>query len=101
MKIAMLLMTAALLSMGAWLHADDDTLMELPDREPAAVNNEVGHLIPKRTYPGGADEDDLQVQDQLPEAQLKVSARDIQHQVYKELYKKEMQEQQQNESDDQ
>jgi len=44
----------------------------------------------KRTYPGGADEEDLKVQTSLPEAALRTDARGIQKEVYKALYNQEL-----------
>jgi hypothetical protein len=61
------------------------------DRDPAAIKTYAG----KRTYPGGGDEEDLQVQARIPEATLKTDARSVQREVYKSLYKQEMKEERQ------
>lgn len=44
----------------------------------------------KRTYPGGADEEDLKVLTSLPEAVVRTDARGIQKEVYKALYNQEL-----------
>jgi hypothetical protein len=62
------------------------------NRDPAAVPRS---YVGKRTYPGGMDEEDLQVQAQLPEAALKTDAHTVQRDVYKSLYKQEMKEERQ------
>ncbi len=56
------------------------------DRDPA------GSLIPptKRNYPGGADEEDLRVLSEVPEAVLYTDTRSIQKEVYKALYNQEL-----------
>ena len=73
----------------------DEPLMEVPDRDPAMVRApEPENSAVKSTYPGAADEEELQVQSQLPEAPLKVDARTMQREVYHELYKQEMKEDQ-------
>ena len=65
---------------------------EMPemDRDPANL------IIPassvKRTYPGGADEEDLRVLASLPEAAQRTDARGIQKEVYKSLYNQELKE---------
>lgn len=56
-------------------------------REPAAIPST---LNSKRNYPGGADEEDLRVQNYLPEAGLKTDARSVQREVYKALYNQEL-----------
>lgn len=56
------------------------------DRDPAAVRTNAG----KRTYPGGADDEDLRVQNQIPEAAVRVDARSLQKEVYKKLYREDM-----------
>ncbi len=61
------------------------------DRDPAFVKVYSG----KRTYPGGGDEEDLQVQTKIPEAALKTDSRTVQRDVYKELYNQEMKEERQ------
>lgn len=67
----------------------DDELIDGSDREPAAV---APINVNKRTYPGGQDEEDLQVQGHLPSAGLKTNARGLQRGVYKNLYNQEMKE---------
>ena len=57
------------------------------DRDPAAIQRS---STAKRTYPGGADEEDLRVQARLPEAVQKGEARSIQKDVYKTLFNKEL-----------
>ncbi len=59
------------------------------DREPSAV---IAPSATKRLYPGGADEEDLQVQARLPEALIKTDARTLQRDVYRGLFKQEMKE---------
>ncbi len=44
----------------------------------------------KRTYPGGADEEDLKVQAHLPEAVQKTDSQVVTKEVYKTLYNEEM-----------
>ena len=41
-------------------------------------------------YPGGVDEEDLQVQKRLPDAELKTDFRTVQRGVYKTLYNQEL-----------
>jgi hypothetical protein len=57
------------------------------DRDPAAVNLTSAS---RRTYAGGVDEEDLQVQPRLPEATLKADYRSIQKGVYKQLFNQEL-----------
>jgi hypothetical protein len=57
------------------------------DRDPAAIPSSL-----HRTYPGGADEEDLKVTATLPEAPLKTDARSLQKEVYKALYKQDLKE---------
>lgn len=70
----------------------DDELIDTSDRDPAAVTVPG---VSKRLYPGGADEEDLVVQNHLPEAGLKTDARSLQRGVYKTLYNQEMKEERQ------
>lgn len=58
------------------------------ERDPAAVN------VPsrRRNYPGGADEEDLRVQVNLPQAESKVDSRLLQRDVYKQLFNQELKE---------
>ena len=76
---------AALILFGWFAVAED--IYEV-DRDPASL------ILPtssaKRTYPGGADEEDLKVQTALPEAALRTDARGIQKEVYKTLYNQEL-----------
>ena len=67
----------------------EDELIDPNDREPAAISPNISS---KRTYPGGADEEDLTVQSRLPEAGLKTDARSLQRGVYRALYNQEMKE---------
>ncbi|NJM10426.1 MAG: hypothetical protein HC883_06140 [Bdellovibrionaceae bacterium] len=88
MKKLILALGLITFSFTAWTAAAEDFLSEpSPEREPAAVTNA---LSPKRTYPGGADEEDLRVQTALPEAALRTDARSIQREVYKALYNQEL-----------
>lgn len=83
------------LTLPAW--AQDEFLSEEPlpvemgefdmGRDPAAVPST---LNTKRTYPGGADEEDLRVLPALPEAAMKSDARSVQREVYKALYNQEL-----------
>ncbi len=65
---------------------------ELPemDRDPANIILPTASV--KRTYPGGADEEDLRVLTTLPEAALRTDARGIQKEVFKSLYNQELKE---------
>lgn len=56
------------------------------ERGPASV----APISIQRPYPGGADEEDLRVQSSLPEAKLKVDARSVQREVFKQLYNQEL-----------
>lgn len=56
------------------------------EREPSSVMTPAG----RRAYPGGSDEEDLRVQAQLPEAQVKLDTRTLQREVYKNLYNQEL-----------
>lgn len=58
-----------------------------PEREPAALPSS---LNIKRSYPGGADEEDLQVQTAIPEAAMHTDARSLQREVFKALFNKEL-----------
>lgn len=69
MKKTSLFIVAGLICFGFFAHAEDE------DREPAAVPADPSTQAPsveerarvkKRLYPGGRDEDSLQVQAQLP-----------------------------------
>ncbi len=59
---------------------------ESVDRDPAAIPPRPT----KRGYLGGADEDDLRVQNQIPEALVRTDARTLQREVYKNLYNQEL-----------
>lgn len=50
---------------------------------------EDGDRARRRAYAGGADEEDLKVQDGLALATRKIDAKTIQQQVFKSLYSKE------------
>ena len=80
-----------LIAGGAAVAEDAIDLSGEADRDPAAVKVYSG----KRTYPGGSDEEDLQVQTKIPEAALKTDSRSVQRDVYKELYNQEMKEERQ------
>jgi len=59
-----------------------------PARDPSALT-----LQPrKRSYPGGADEEDLRVMANLPEAEIRTDARGLQREVYKSVYNQELKE---------
>ena len=84
-----ILVLLALLWMAA-AHAEDQ-LLEESDRDLASVPPAAGNASPNhRTFPGGADEEDLQVQGHLPEAAMRTDARTLQKEVYKSLYKQEL-----------
>jgi hypothetical protein len=78
---------AILILFGSFKSAVADDLLDM-DRDPASL------ILPtnsaKRTYPGGADEEDLKVQTSLPEAALRTDTRGIQKEVYKALYNQEL-----------
>lgn len=59
-----------------------------PDRDPASLS--LPSAATKRTYPGGADEEDLKVLASLPEAAVRTDARSIQKEVFKTLYNQEL-----------
>lgn len=80
----MKLIVFAILFVSAFAMADEYTDQ---DRDPAAVNPTSAS---RRSYPGGADEEDLQVQPRLPEAALKTDYRSIQKGVYKQLFNQEL-----------
>ena len=63
-----------------------DELVDM-DREPASITP-----ASKRAYPGGADEEDLQIQATLPEASLRTDSRSVQREVYKSLYNQDLKE---------
>lgn len=64
----------------------EDELVDL-DREPAAMTP-----ASKRAYPGGSDEEDLQIQSALPDASLKTDSRSVQREVYKSLFNQDLKE---------
>lgn len=70
---------------GAFAMAQE--LIDTNERDPAAIG---AMSARQRTYPGGADEEDLQVQAHLPEASLKTDFRSVQRGVYKTLYNQEL-----------
>ncbi len=59
-----------------------------PERDLASVPGPTVNA--KRSYPGGADEEDLQVQATVPEAALHTDARSLQREVYKQLFNQEL-----------
>ena len=73
--------------MGSVATAEDFLSEPEPEREPAAVPSA---LNSKRNYPGGADEEDLQVQAAIPEAAVHTDARSLQREVFKALFNKEL-----------
>jgi hypothetical protein len=83
----MKLVLIALMFVGFSALADEFTDLQQDQRDPAAVS---AISAAKRTYPGGADEEDLAVQARLPEAQLKTDMRTVQRGVYKTLYNQEL-----------
>jgi hypothetical protein len=86
MKKFMLLLA---LLWAAAVHAEDQ-LLEESDRDLASVPPANSASTNHRTFPGGADEDDLQVQSHLPEAALRTDPRQLQKEVYKTLYKQDL-----------
>jgi len=78
------------LAAGYVAHADDETMIDTPNSEQREPNSTAAISASKRTYPGGGDEEDLQVQPRLPEAPLKTDARSLQRTVYKTLYNQEL-----------
>ena len=75
-------------------HSGEDFLSEPePEREPSAVPANTVNI--KRNYPGGADEEDLQVQTAIPEAAQHTDARSLQREVYKSLYNQELKDERQ------
>ncbi len=72
---------------GSVATAEDFLSEPEPEREPAAVPSS---LNVKRSYPGGADEEDLQVQTAIPEAAMHTDARSLQREVFKALFNKEL-----------
>jgi len=87
-KLILGLSALILSSLLAGTAAAEDFLSEPePEREPAALASTFSN---KRTYPGGADEEDLRVQAALPEAALRTDARSIQRDVYKALFNQEL-----------
>ncbi|MGE4133869.1 MAG: hypothetical protein AB7F86_19690 [Bdellovibrionales bacterium] len=77
------LLTFVLLVMGlpAWAQEAEEL-----SRDPAsqfAPN-------PKRSYPGGADEEDLRILSSLPDAPIHTDARAIQKDIYKEVFKQDL-----------
>lgn len=64
-----------------------------PEREPAAVTAPT--FSPRRQYPGGVDEEDLRVQNNLPEATQQTDARVLQREVFKSLYNQELKDERQ------
>ena len=85
MTIKSCLVLSAILLFGSAVMAED--MLDNSQRDPAAVNSVSAS---KRTYPGGSDEEDLQVLARLPEAGLKTDMRTVQRGVYKTLYNQEL-----------
>jgi hypothetical protein len=77
----------AVLVLFGWFAAAAEDMLDV-DRDPASLILPTN--VAKRTYPGGADEEDLKVQPRLPEASLKTDARSIQKEVFKSLYNQEL-----------
>ncbi len=72
-----------------------DVFDEESVREPSSL------VIPgARSYPGGSDEDELQVQASLPDVDIRVDARTLQRKVFKELYNQDMSESHDDSQDD-
>jgi hypothetical protein len=88
MKLRICMAILALSGFSAWA-LDEGAEFEF-ERDPASIP-----VSTKRTYPGGADEEDLTVQTQLPEATLKTDARGIQKEVYKSVYNQELKDERQ------
>lgn len=85
------LICIAILSLFSFSALAQEDLPEFEfERDPASVT-----APRKRTYPGGADEEDLTVQAQLPEATLKTDARGIQKEVYKSVFNQELKDERQ------
>lgn len=53
---------------------------------------EIQEIAEKRLYPGGADEEDLEVVERITEADIKVSRSSVEREVYKELFNEELKE---------
>ena len=80
-----------------WVLAEEDFLDTPPVREPSATSGApaapaAAVSSSKRLYPGGNDEEDLQVQAHIPEATLKTDSRYLQREVYKTLFNEELKE---------
>lgn len=90
MKTKWLLALGLVISTHAY--AEDFLSEPEPEREPAAL---APALSVKRTYPGGADEEDLQVQTAIPEAAQRTDARSLQREVFKALYNQELKDERQ------
>lgn len=54
-----------------------------------AQESDRGLVAKRRAYAGGVDEDDLRVQEALPPAVRKTDPREMQRQVFKQIYKRE------------
>ena len=78
------LLFSLIFSFGAMAAELDEEVGIDPEQPTAAAP------LKKKDYPGGADEEDLQVQDRLPEAMAKTDSHSIQKDVYKALYNEEM-----------
>ncbi len=84
-SIRLLALSLLIITPGAF--AEDSLSEPEIEREPAAIAPAVNI---KRNYPGGADEEDLQVQAAVPEAALQTDARSLQREVFKSLYNQEL-----------
>lgn len=78
-----------LMTLGAYAWAQEES-SELLDREPAGFGSYTIAPAKVKTYPGGADEEDLKVQSNAPDAPLTTDARTLQRDVYRDLYKQEL-----------
>lgn len=88
MAVRVLLGLAAL-TFGSIVWAQD-ALVDASEREPAGGSTPLV-AASRRTYPGGGDEEDLQVQGRIPDAALRTDSRSLQREVYKVLYNQELQ----------
>ena len=83
MKALLVLLLGATLSLSFFARAQENVDSTDDSRKPAAAT-------PSRPqYPGSQDEDELKVQERLPEAKVKLNSYTVQRQVYKKLYNQE------------
>ena len=88
-----LLLILAVVAGPVWAQDYLEELTEAPVESEMDAGRDPSALPPlntKRSYPGGADEEDLRVQTSLPEAGLKTDARSVQREVFKSLYNQEL-----------